>query len=161
MKNDLGMLITFQEADASKFTMVGGKGANLGELCKIDGIHVPEGFCISTDVLNRMMDETSSMKTFLDQLSRLKAEDSAKISELSHEIRRVIEGKPIPEDVIEEISGFLSKFWRGRSLCNTIQLNRRRSSECLFCRAAGYLLEYCRKERDTQTRQQVLGVALY
>ena len=110
MKNDLGMLITFQEADASKFTMVGGKGANLGELCKIDGIHVPEGFCISTDVLNRMMDETSSMKTFLDQLSRLKAEDSAKISELSHEIRRVIEGKPIPEDVIEEISGFLSKF---------------------------------------------------
>jgi rifampicin phosphotransferase len=35
-----------------KFTLsgIGGKGFNLIELSKIEGIYVPEGFCVTTEV---------------------------------------------------------------------------------------------------------------
>ena len=33
--------LSFQEIDKTKLAMVGGKGANLGELSRIEGIQVP------------------------------------------------------------------------------------------------------------------------
>src|SRR5438552_6075645 len=89
--------------------VVGGKGANLGELSKIEGIRVPHGFCISTEAYKRIIGETSSMNALLDQLSLLKVEDRDKIGELSSEIRRVIEGIAIPADIHEEIARLLSR----------------------------------------------------
>ena len=41
-------VLSFQEIDRHKLMAVGGKGANLGELSRIEGIRVPEGFCITT-----------------------------------------------------------------------------------------------------------------
>src|SRR5205814_520788 len=92
-----------------KLMVVGGKGANLGELSKIEGIRVPDGFCISTEAFKRIIGETSSMNALLDQLSLLKVEDRDKIGVLSGEIRRVIEGIAIPQDINEEITRFLSR----------------------------------------------------
>lgn len=97
----------FQEIDKSKLMLVGGKGANLGELSKIEGIHVPDGFCISTEAFKRIMGETSSINELIDQLSLLKVGDRDKIGELSGEIRLRFERIAIPKDLIEEISGHL------------------------------------------------------
>ncbi|AET67230.1 phosphoenolpyruvate synthase/pyruvate phosphate dikinase [Desulfosporosinus orientis DSM 765] len=102
------IVLGFQDIDKTKLMVVGGKGANLGELTKIEGIHVPDGLCIITDAFKRITGETSSLKDLLDQLSLLKAEDRAKISELSGQIRRVIEEIAIPPDIIAEITRFLS-----------------------------------------------------
>jgi pyruvate,water dikinase len=98
----------FQEIDKTKFLVVGGKGANLGELSKIEGIRVPDGFCISTEAFKRIIGETSSINELLDKLSLLKVKDLYKIGELSAEIRRVIEGIAIPEDITEEITRLLN-----------------------------------------------------
>jgi pyruvate,water dikinase len=98
----------FQEIDKTKFLVVGGKGANLGELSKIEGIRVPDGFCISTEAFKRIIGETSSINELLDKLSLLKVKDLDKIGELSAEIRRVIEGIAIPEDITEEITRLLN-----------------------------------------------------
>src|SRR5947209_3908709 len=102
-------VLGFQDIDKTKLMVVGGKGANLGELSKIEGIRVPDGFCISTEAFKRIIGETSSMNELLDQLSLLKVEDRDKIGELSGEIRRVIEGIAIPQDIHEEITRFLSR----------------------------------------------------
>ncbi len=102
-------VLDFQDIDKTKLMLVGGKGANLGELCKIAGIHVPDGFCISTAAFQRIMGETSSIHALLHQLSLLKVEDQAKIGELSGEIRRVIEGVAMPQDMQEEITRHLSR----------------------------------------------------
>jgi pyruvate,water dikinase len=99
----------FQDIDKTKLKVVGGKGANLGELTRIEGIHVPDGFCISTEAFKRIIGESSSINELLDQLSLLKIEDRDKIGELSGEIRRVIEGIAIPQDVNEEITRRLSR----------------------------------------------------
>jgi len=102
-------VLGFQDIDKTKLMVAGGKGANLGELSKIEGIRVPDGFCISTDAFKRIIGETSSINELLDQLSLLKVEDRDKIVELSGEIRRVIEGIAIPQDINEEIARFLTR----------------------------------------------------
>ena len=101
-------ILGFQDIDKTKLQVVGGKGSNLGELFKIEGICVPDGFCISTDAFKRIISETSSINELLDQLSLLKVEDRGKIRKLSGEIRRVIEGIVIPKDINEEIMRLLS-----------------------------------------------------
>ncbi|HKI41037.1 MAG TPA: PEP/pyruvate-binding domain-containing protein, partial [Mycobacterium sp.] len=35
--------------------VVGGKGAHLGGLSRIDGIRVPAGLCVTTDAFRRIM----------------------------------------------------------------------------------------------------------
>src|SRR5690349_21478180 len=102
-------VLGFQDIDKTKRMVVGGKGANLGELSRIEGIHVPDGFCLSTEAFQRIIGETSSIHELLDQLSLLKVEDRDKISELSSELRRIIEGIAIPQDIHEEIARFLSR----------------------------------------------------
>ncbi len=102
-------VLGFQEIDKTKLMLVGGKGTNLGELSQIEGIRVPDGFCISTAAFTRIIGETSSLNALLEQLSLLKVEDRAKIGELSDEIRRVIEGIAIPQDIQEQITHHLSR----------------------------------------------------
>src|SRR5579862_6429237 len=99
----------FQDIDKTKRMVVGGKGANLGELSRIEGICVPDGFCLSTEAFKRIIGETPSIHALLDQLSLLKVEDREKIGELSGEIRRVIEGMAIPRNIHEEIALFLDR----------------------------------------------------
>ena len=102
-------VLGFQDIDRTKLMVVGGKGANLGELSRIEGIRVPDGFCITTEAFKRIIGETSPINELLDQLSLLKLEDRDKIGEVSGEIRRVIEGIAIPQDIDEEITRFLSR----------------------------------------------------
>jgi len=91
------------ELDATKQEIAGGKGANLGELIKVDGVHVPEGFCVSTDAFNRILSDAPPAKGLIDQISLLLPEDRAEIRTLSSELRTLIEGTTIPPDIREEI----------------------------------------------------------
>ncbi|MEA4926167.1 MAG: phosphoenolpyruvate synthase [Syntrophomonadaceae bacterium] len=102
-------VLGFQDIDRTKLMAVGGKGANLGELSKIAGIRVPDGFCISTAAFKRTMGETAAINEYLDQLSLLKVEDRDEIGEISGEMRRLIEGIAIPEDIRVEIISHLSR----------------------------------------------------
>lgn len=102
-------VLGFQEVDRTKIRVVGGKGANLGELSRLEGIRVPDGFCVSTEAFERVMAEAPTIGELLDRLELLKAEDRDEIRELGAEIRRVIEGIAIPEDVQEAITRFLSR----------------------------------------------------
>ncbi len=103
-------VLGFQDIDRTKLMVVGGKGANLGELSRIEGIRVPDGFCISTEAFKKIMKETPSIRALLDQLSLLKVEDRDKIRKLSGEIRLCLEGTAIPRDIHEEVIRFLSCF---------------------------------------------------
>ena len=97
-------VLGFRDIDQTKLQVVGGKGANLGELCKVEGVHVPDGFCISAQAFQRIIAETSALNELLDQLSLLKVDDRAQISELSRAMRRIIEGAAIPQDIWDEIT---------------------------------------------------------
>jgi len=97
-------VLGFQDIDKTKLSVVGGKGANLGELARIEGIHVPDGFCIATAAYKRIIEESPSINGLLDQLSLLKLKDRDRISQLSSAIRGIIEGTMIPQDISDEIT---------------------------------------------------------
>ena len=48
-------VLGFQEIDQTQVAVVGGKGAHLEELSRIEGLRVPEGLCVTTDAFQRMM----------------------------------------------------------------------------------------------------------
>ena len=103
-------VLCFQEIDRTKFMVVGGKGANLGELSRIKGIRVPEGFCVTTEAYKKITENNQELNSLLDELTRLKAEERKNISEISAKIRMAIERIPISKDIAEEIAGYLTKF---------------------------------------------------
>jgi len=106
----LKYVLCFHEIDGSKLLVAGGKGANLGELYRIKGIQVPDGFCVTTEAYKRITENNQELNSLLDELMRLKVEERVKIIELSAEIRGVIEGISIVKDVAEEIVDTLTKF---------------------------------------------------
>jgi rifampicin phosphotransferase len=83
--------------------VVGGKGAHLGELSRIEGIRVPAGFCVTTSAFQRVMAEAPSIDDRLDRLSRLKPDDREAIRALSAEIRRTLKGITIPDNLAAAI----------------------------------------------------------
>ena len=102
-------VLGFQEIDKTKLAMVGGKGANLGELSRIEGIQVPEGFCVTTEVHKEIIGNNEEFNSLLDQLSLLKADNREGIGEISAKIRRVIEGIAIPKGIDKEITRQLAQ----------------------------------------------------
>ncbi len=102
-------VLGFQEIDQTQVAVVGGKGAHLGELSRIEGIRVPAGFCVTTDAFQRIMAEAPSIDDRLDRLSRLKPDDREAIRALSAEIRRTLEGVTIPDDLTAAITGPLAR----------------------------------------------------
>jgi pyruvate,water dikinase len=104
----VGYVQGLREIDRTQLAVVGGKGAHLGELSRIEGIDVPDGFCVTTGAFERIMKEAPSIDDWLDQLSRLKAEDREAIGALSAEIRLAVEGTAIPDDLAAAISGALA-----------------------------------------------------
>ena len=102
-------VLGLQEIDATQGAVVGGKGAHLGELSRIEGIRVPPGFCVTTDAFRRIMGEAPSIDDRLDRLSRLNADDREAIRTLSAEIRRTLEGIAIPDDLAAAITRALAR----------------------------------------------------
>lgn len=102
-------VLGFQDIDRTDVAVVGGKGANLGEIARMEGIHVPDGFCIAAEAFKRILADAPALGGLLDRLARLKAEDREQIRELSGEVRRIIEAVAMPEDLQAAIAARLEE----------------------------------------------------
>lgn len=96
-------VLDFEEIGQAQVAVVGGKGAHLGELSRIDGVRVPAGFCVTTDAFRRIMTALPETDDQLGRLACLNPDDREAIGVLSAEIRRSLEGAGIPDDVEAEI----------------------------------------------------------
>ncbi|MCM3729138.1 phosphoenolpyruvate synthase [Neobacillus cucumis] len=104
------LVLGFQEMEKSQLLLVGGKGLNLGELTKIQGIQVPEGFCITTVGYQKAIEQNETFQVLLDQLTKLKVGDRDQIAEISRKIRQLIIEVEIPSDVVKAVAHYLSQF---------------------------------------------------
>lgn len=103
-------VLDFQEIEKTQLFLVGGKGLNLGELSNIQGIQVPEGFCVTTVGYEQVIGKNGAFQTLLNQLAMLKIEERDRIGEISKQIREVIMAVEIPVDVVESVAHYLSHF---------------------------------------------------
>ncbi|MEV4706534.1 rifamycin-inactivating phosphotransferase [Actinoplanes sp. NPDC049316] len=98
----------FQDVGATQVAVVGGKGAHLGELSRIEGIRVPAGFCVTTNAYRRILESAPSIDDHLIHLSRLTVDDRDAIRTVSAEIRRTLETAEIPQDLAASVTGALA-----------------------------------------------------
>ncbi|MGG0730741.1 phosphoenolpyruvate synthase [Bacillus paramycoides] len=103
-------VLDFQEIEKTQLSLVGGKGLNLGELSNIQGIQVPEGFCVTTVGYEKAIEQNEGFQALLNQLTRLKIEDRDRIGEISKKIRGTIMEVEIPSNVAEVVARYLSRF---------------------------------------------------
>ncbi len=94
----------FRDIDRSTWPVAGGKAANLGELARIDGIRVPDGFCVTTGAFREITTGHGELDGLLEDLSRLDATARSTISDTSARIRRVIEEAVMPEHIASAIA---------------------------------------------------------
>ncbi|PEL10787.1 phosphoenolpyruvate synthase [Bacillus sp. AFS017336] len=109
-------ILDFLEIEKNQLFHVGGKGLNLGELSKIQGINVPKGFCITTASFQKAIEKNELYHTLLEQLNMVKVADRDKIREISREIREIILEAVIPSDVISAITNYLSEYEENQAL---------------------------------------------
>ncbi len=97
-------VVGLEELDRTRVAVAGGKGANLGELTRIDGITVPLGFCVTTEAFQRVVADAPAMAEPLDRLSRLEPDDGEAIRAASADVRRAIEGIAVPDDLASAVT---------------------------------------------------------
>ena len=81
------LVLGIHEIEKTQPLLVGGKGLHLGELSKIQGIQVPEGFCVTTAGYRKAIEQNETLQALLGQLTMLKAENRDQIGKKKKKIR--------------------------------------------------------------------------
>jgi pyruvate,water dikinase len=102
-------VLGFSEIDKTKLTLVGGKGANLGELARINGIMVPAGFCVTTEAYKTITGNNPALNELMEELAHLGVQEREKIAGVSQKVRSLIEGIAISKDIQDEIARHLAQ----------------------------------------------------
>ena len=95
-------ILWFAEISKGDIPLVGGKGANLGELTKA-GIPVPNGFCITAQAYYYFLEKSGLKKEITALLKGLNQEDNKKLNKVSRDIKRKIINANMPADLAKEI----------------------------------------------------------
>ncbi len=92
----------FNEINKEDITMVGGKGANLGELTQ-NGLDVPPGFCVTAGAYKYFIEKSNVGNAIREKIEGLNVEDSDELQRISKEVRDLIVEQSVPQDLADEI----------------------------------------------------------
>jgi pyruvate,water dikinase len=89
--------------------LVGGKGARLAELARIEGIRVPPAFCVTTSAFQRITAEAPALGEQLERLSRLPPSDREATSTVGAAIRQTLEAVAMRAELVAVITSALAR----------------------------------------------------
>ncbi|WP_457549117.1 pyruvate, water dikinase [Archaeoglobus sp.] len=95
-------VLWLDEVDKDDVSLVGGKGANLGELLRL-GIPVPEGFVVDANTFKQFIEGTGLKDKIMEILDDVDVNNMSELEEASKKIREMIEKVPMPKEIEEEI----------------------------------------------------------
>ncbi len=98
----LKQILWFSEVGKGDVALVGGKGANLGEMTKA-GLPVPPGFIVTADAYFNYVKKTGLGKKIQSELKGINPEDSRNLQAKSKTVMRLILETPLPKPLQEEI----------------------------------------------------------
>lgn len=102
-------VLGFSEVDRTFLPLVGGKGANLGDLAQIDGVDVPDGFCVTTDAYRHATTRIAGLEELLAGLGSLDTNDLAAVGDLAGRIRARIEDSAVPAEIATQVAAYLDE----------------------------------------------------
>jgi phosphohistidine swiveling domain-containing protein len=94
----------FEEITVGDIDIVGGKGANLGEMARA-GFPVPPGFCVVAPAYREMIEESGLYPKIEAILGQMDFDDPADAEDKSAQIRNLILGQPLSASLADEITG--------------------------------------------------------
>lgn len=103
-----GEVLGIHEVDRTMVAVAGGKGANLGELTRIDEVTVPPGFVVTTAAWDRVVAGSPALADRLAMLERTDPGDPDALRTSCEDVRRSIEAIVLPDDLEHEVVARLS-----------------------------------------------------
>lgn len=100
-------ILWFKDLDKRDIPIVGGKGANLGEM--FSHFPIPDGFCVTVTGYRKFMEETGIIGHVHGLLDKVDVEDTEQLDKISKEIRQLILKQKFPKDLEKDIVGNYSK----------------------------------------------------
>ncbi len=98
-------ILWFQDIGLDDLMLVGGKNSSLGELIRLGGVKVPNGFAITTQVFDEFMKPLKpKISERMAQLHTAGCSDVALLEKTSEEIRTLIEAQPLKRSIEIEIA---------------------------------------------------------
>lgn len=91
----------FKDIDKHDLSLVGGKGANLGEMTQA-GFPVPNGFAVTVEAYDRFIEENELAKYLYDVLAETDVKDADSLQGATAKIQRKITSSKMPDDVAYE-----------------------------------------------------------
>lgn len=95
-------VVWFNEVDKEDIPLVGGKGANLGEMTKA-GFPVPNGFIVTAQAYKHFLDVTRIRSKIETALHQLDVSDSHALEKASKTIRGLITRSEFPREIANEV----------------------------------------------------------
>lgn len=95
-------ILWYREIDKNDLGLVGGKGANLGEMFSV-GLPVPDGFVVTSGAYYRFLDENDLRPKITAILKVVNKNDPQSINEASEAIQKLIRAKPLPPQLARQI----------------------------------------------------------
>ncbi len=95
-------VVWFKDVDREDIGIVGGKGANLGEMTKA-GFPVPNGFIVTAQAYFHFLDEAKLRDDLAELLRGLNVNNSKELEHASVEIQRRITRSQFPKDIATEV----------------------------------------------------------
>ncbi|MFJ4880523.1 rifamycin-inactivating phosphotransferase [Streptomyces sp. NPDC088745] len=95
--------------DGARLGSVGGKGAHLATLSRIEGVRVPDGFCVTTEAFRDVVAQAPTVLAPLDELAAAAADDQEAVRALSARVRRAVEEIALPPALVREVTEALAR----------------------------------------------------
>lgn len=95
-------ILFFNQIDKHDLPLVGGKGANLGEMTKA-GFPVPNGFAVTVAAYDAFLDENDFRKQINNILKATDRNDPNQLNSASKQIERIIMKGRVPKEVVHDI----------------------------------------------------------
>ncbi len=102
------LIVWFKEVDKDDIGLVGGKGANLGEMVK-EGFPVPPGFIATSEAYYQFIEENKFQLQIKRLLEPVNVQDPTQLNEASQKIKQIINRGKVPQDLAKQIIGAYEK----------------------------------------------------
>ncbi len=105
-------IVWFDQVGRDATPLVGGKGANLGELTQAQ-IPVPPGFVVTTSAYRAFLLDTGLDRRIAELVEGLNVEDDEALQDTACQVRAAIEEAPMPADLREQIEAAYRELGEG------------------------------------------------
>jgi len=101
------LILSFNTIRATDLPLVGGKGANLGEMTHAD-FPIPSGFCVTTIAFQQFIDATPSIDELYNLLDTVTSDDIETARIVGQKVRNILLEVPIPQSIATTVK----QHWR-------------------------------------------------